>query len=285
MPDPAEAIPAPVLIMVAPNGARRTRADHPALPMTALELAETAAACAEQGACAIHAHVRDASGRHVLDAGLYREAIAAIRARVGDGMVVQITTEAVGRYAPAEQQALVRELRPGAVSVGLREILAGGEDEGCAFLRWAGQEGIAVQHILYDREDLDRFADLRRRSPLGAARPRLLFVLGRYAPDQESSPRDLDVFLDGLKRHELDDAIWMVCAFGRGETAALAAAIAAGGHARVGFENSLWNADGSLARDNAERVAAIAGLARKAGRAPANADQARSILGIARRIR
>ncbi len=52
----------------------------------------------------------------------------------------------------------------------------------------------------------------------------------------------------------------MVCAFGHGETAALAAALKAGGKARVGFENSLWNADGSLARDNAERVAAIAAL-------------------------
>ncbi|MDZ4135170.1 MAG: 3-keto-5-aminohexanoate cleavage protein, partial [Paracoccaceae bacterium] len=51
-----------------------------------------------------------------------------------------------------------------------------------------------------------------------------------------------------------------LCAFGAAETACLAAAFAQGGKARVGFENSLWHADGSLARDNAERVAAIAAL-------------------------
>ena len=37
-PDGAQAKQPPVVICVAPNGARRTRKDHPALPMTAAEL-------------------------------------------------------------------------------------------------------------------------------------------------------------------------------------------------------------------------------------------------------
>ena len=45
---------------------------------------------------------------------------------------------------------------------------------------------------------------------------------------------------------------------GAQETARLI--VEAGGKARVGFENSLWNADGSVAADNAERVRAIAAL-------------------------
>ena len=59
-------------------------------------------------------------------------------------------------------------------------------------------------------------------------------------------PRDLDGFLEAAEDLPVA-ADWMVCAFGRGETAALAAALAAGGKARVGFENSLWHTDGSLA--------------------------------------
>lgn len=51
---------------------------------------------------------------------------------------------------------------------------------------------------------------------------------------------------------------------------------------RVGFENSLWHADGSLARDNAERVAAIVEAAGRTGRPIASAAQALDILGIAR---
>ncbi|MBN9241421.1 MAG: 3-keto-5-aminohexanoate cleavage protein [Mesorhizobium sp.] len=271
----------PLVIMVAPNGARRTKADHPALPTTAAELAETAAACLDAGAAAIHLHVRDAQARHVLDAELYREAIAAVRARTGAAMAVQITTESMGRYSPTEQMDLVRKLRPAAVSMALRELLTGGEAGPSAFYAWASDNRIAVQHILYDHADLDRFAELRRRGLRPESRPQLLFVLGRYALNQESRPQDLDAFLEGLDHHGLrNEAVWSVCAFGRGETAALAAAIEGGGHVRVGFENSLWNADGSVARDNAERVAAIAALARRIGRPVASGPEAREILGI-----
>jgi uncharacterized protein (DUF849 family) len=48
-----------------------------------------------------------------------------------------------------------------------------------------------------------------------------------------------------------------VCAFGQNETTCLRAAYLAGGKVRIGFENSLLNADGSFAADNAERVAEI----------------------------
>ncbi|MEC8515837.1 MAG: 3-keto-5-aminohexanoate cleavage protein, partial [Pseudomonadota bacterium] len=58
-------------LMVAPNGARRTKADHPAIPVTIQETVETALACAAVGAQAMHLHVRDADQQHVLDAGLY----------------------------------------------------------------------------------------------------------------------------------------------------------------------------------------------------------------------
>jgi uncharacterized protein (DUF849 family) len=265
--------------MVAPNGARRTKKDHLALPMTALELAETAAACLAAGAAAMHVHVRDEAGAHVLDASRYAEAVAAIQERTDGQMLVQVTTEAVGRYSPSEQMDLVRSLRPAAVSVALREILGNGEAAASAFFAWTAEEGIAVQHILYDGADLDKFAELHHRGSLGAiAQPRLLFALGRYAPDQESRPEDLDVFLEGLERHRLS-AVWSVCAFGRGESSALAAALARGGHVRVGFENSLWNSDGCIARDNAERVTAIARMARTLGRALASAHQGRAILG------
>ena len=94
--------PLPVL-MVAPNGARRTKADHPALPVSVAETVEAALACHEAGAGGLHAHVRDRQGAHVLDAGLYRELIAEMGLRA-PAMAVQITTEAVGRYSPAEQR-------------------------------------------------------------------------------------------------------------------------------------------------------------------------------------
>ena len=52
-------------IAVAPNGARRTKADHPRLPMTPAEIAREAAAAREAGAAMLHLHIRDLSLIHI----------------------------------------------------------------------------------------------------------------------------------------------------------------------------------------------------------------------------
>ena len=45
--------------MVAPNGARPTKKDHPAVPVTISETVETAKACFKSGATGIQFHMRD----------------------------------------------------------------------------------------------------------------------------------------------------------------------------------------------------------------------------------
>ena len=101
-----------LVIMVAPNGARRIKADHPRLPITPAEIADEAVPCAEAGASVLHVHVRSDDGRHTLDAELYRAAIDAVRQRLGERMVIQVTTEAVGRYGPAEQRRWCASFAP-----------------------------------------------------------------------------------------------------------------------------------------------------------------------------
>jgi 3-keto-5-aminohexanoate cleavage enzyme len=118
-----------VVVAVAPNGGRRTKADHPALPITADELARAAAQCLEHGASMVHLHVRDAEGKHCLNVDAYRSAIARICRAVGDRLVIQITSEALGRYSPAEQRAVVLETNPEAVSLALRELAPEKADE------------------------------------------------------------------------------------------------------------------------------------------------------------
>ena len=111
-----------MMIAVAPNGARRQKADHQALPITPAELAETAVECQDAGASMIHLHVRDDQGGHLLDAQAYRVATAAVRDAVGPDMIIQVTTEAVGIYSVDEQIAVVQELKPEAVSLAVREL-------------------------------------------------------------------------------------------------------------------------------------------------------------------
>jgi len=244
-------------LMVAPNGATRTKADHPAVPLSVAETVATARACFEAGAGGLHAHVRDTAGRHVLDAGLYRDLLDAMAEGV-PGMAVQVTTEAQGRYVPAEMRAMVAELQPAMVSVALREMLADDDTRAArAFYHDADAAGMAVQHILYDTADVRGFHDLRRDGTLpDLDAPQVLLVLGRYADGQQATPADLDAPLAALLG-ACPGADWAVCAFGARETACLQAARKRGGKCRVGFENNLLNADGRPARDNADRVAEV----------------------------
>ena len=269
-----------VMIMVAPNGARRTKADHPALPMTPEELARDAQACRQAGAAAIHMHVRGADGGHVLDAGLYGEATRAVQAATGGDMAVQITTEAVGVYTADQQMAVVRDAVPRAVSMALKELVPDDASKAAAgdFFRWMKEAGVSPQFILYEAGEVDRFFRLKEDGVIPFARPFLLFVLGRYTTDQQSEPGDLTPFLDALGER---DVPWAMCAFGRHELACAEAAVAAGGHVRVGFENNLHMADGSLAGSNADLVAATAESVRRLGCRVMSAQEAGTFMEAA----
>lgn len=256
---------APVFIGVAPNGARRTRADHPALPITPQDLAETATACASAGAAMIHLHVRDEALAHTLGAGRYRAAIDAIRDAAGASIVVQITTEAVGRYAPPAQMQAVRDIGPAFASCALRELCRNEADEPAygAFLTECMEKRIAIQHILYEPAELIRFLVLRDRAIIPGARPSVLLVCGR-----DDTGRSVTERLAGFDAAGLDQAgaDIMVCGFAAMEHAVTDAAAARGWSVRVGFENNLVRRDGVVYRDNADSVAAAAAILKNAGR-------------------
>lgn len=263
----------PLIITVAPNGAYKQRADHAQLPITAETLAQTAKRCLDAGAAMLHLHIRDAAGRHSLDVEGYREALRLTRAAVGDAMVLQITSEAAKVYQAPAQIAMVRELRPEAVSVALRELDQPeiGEAGLSAFFGWLAAERVMTQVILYDVADVRRWQALRAAGVIGEAPWFLLFVLGRYSAGQTSSPHDLLPFVAAHTGAEP----WAVCAFGAAEHACMTTAAALGGHVRVGFENNLYLKTGALAPDNAALVTQAADAARCLALPLATAQQVR----------
>ncbi len=263
-----------VVIAVAPNGGRRTKADHPAIPLTPGELSRTAAECLDAGAAMIHVHVRKPDGAHLLDADAYRAAIAAIRGEVGDRLVIQITSEALGIYTPAQQRAVVRAVKPEAVSLALRELAPDAEEEGAfgELLLWLKRQRAAPQIILYSPEEAVRLSQLQRRGVVPFDDIPVLYVLGRYASGQTARPSDLLPFLaPGAPPFDP----WSLCAFGRHETACVVAGALMGGHARVGFENNFMLPDGAVARANSDLVAAAKLALEKCGLAACAADELR----------
>jgi len=162
------------------------------------------------------------------------------------------------------------------VSLALAELIPdeAAVTEAGAFLEWLRLERIAPQYILYAPDEVVRFQDLHRRGVIPQRQPFTLFVLGRHTEQTAVGPRDLLAYLDA---HE-PDCPWSVCAFGPREAACVLTAAGLGGHARVGFENNLWLADGRLAATNAQLVGQVSAGARLLGREIADVETARAFL-------
>lgn len=268
-----------LILAVAPNGSRRDKTDHPAIPLTKEEILREAPRWRDAGASVLHLHVRDRDGRHSLDPDAYRDLFAALRNAIGGDMVLQMTTEAGGVFAREAQLASLRAVRPEAASIALREIAPDETDKrGFAeLLGWMRREKIAPQLILYDREDLHRLIAWTQDGTVDGPALSVLFVLGRYASGQQSNPVDLLSFL-GVAPLPFRD--WMVCAFGRQEARCAALAALLGGHVRVGFENNVHLPDGEIAKDNAESVRATAAMLKTLHMEIGDAGDARALWRI-----
>ena len=239
-------------VLVAPNGARKTKADHPRIPLSHAEIVKESLACFAAGAAGVHLHVRNDDGTHCLDIHRYAKLLDTLRAEA-PGLYLQMTTEAVGIYSPAEQRAVVDALHPDGVSIAVREMAA--EPNTTLLADWyasTSQRGVEIQHIIYDLSDLQTLMAWSAQGIVDSALS-VLIVLGRYHPTQQSSPADLDAIHPSIAAcHAISQR--MVCAFGHTEQACLLYAIQQGYDARIGFENNHFRADGSIADNNVEQL-------------------------------
>jgi 3-keto-5-aminohexanoate cleavage enzyme len=267
-----------MMIAVAPNGARKQKEDHSALPITPAELAAAAFECSDAGASMIHLHVRDAQGAHSLDVDRYRAATAAVRDAAGDEMIIQVTTEAVGVYSIDQQIDMVQRLKPEAVSLAVRELCPQESDEVKAahFFAWLQKERVAAQYILYSADDVRRFDALRRSGVIPGDTLSVLYVLGRYHEAGASSAAELLPMLGAMD----SSVIWSVCAFGATEAVCMLVAAGLGGHARVGFENNIQLLQGSIAATNGALIAQVVDNLGAMARRAASGSEARSLLGM-----
>ena len=245
--------------MVAPNGARPLKKDHPEVPITIPEIVKTGKSCFESGAGAIHFHIRDKQGEHILDPGLCKEALSELN-KIVPKMHLQITTEAVGRYSPNQMRKLAYDVTPPGISIGIREMIPTRKlsTHDIDFYQKLEASGTKVQHICYEPEDVDLLSELLKESKLPKSGTWCMFVIGHYS-GRLSVPENISKFISKLKKNDID-ADWAVCAFGKEETTCLETAIKLGGKIRVGFENSLLMPDGTIAPDNETKVKAANAL-------------------------
>lgn len=241
-----------VPIGVAPGGDWASNAGLPPVPRAAAALATAARDCAAAGASWFQIQLRDDDGRVSLDAGRYRESFEAVRAAVGDALLLQLGTEAATGAAPEELMALVRAVTPDAVSLSVREIFGGAVAEPVVvrFVSDLAEQGVAVQFVVGDEADAHRLAAVDSHAGGFLGRAELLLALGSVTQQRPARARDLLALLPSVP----SSWRWSVGAVGSTERVCLSAAAALGGGLRTGFETNRWHPDGCPAADNAELV-------------------------------
>ena len=230
------------------NGSRRPGA-HPALPLTAADLAAAALAAAEAGAFAVHVHPRLPDGSETLDAGACGEAVAAIRAAC-PRLPVGLSTGAWIESDPDRRVALVAawDPKPDFVSVNLHEPGA------LELVRTLPGAGIGVEAGVWTAMSARRLVE----EELAGRCVRVLVEPQEAEPAAAlATVAAVDAVLDAagvlLQRvyHGQEGTAWPV----------IEAMLARGRDVRVGLEDVLTLPDGRPARDNAELVATAVALA------------------------
>lgn len=268
-----------VVITAAIVGAEVTRAQTPYVPYTASEIAAEARRCVDAGAAIVHLHVRTPDGAPSQDAGLFREAVAAIRARCD--VVVQVSTGgAVGmgleeRLGGLAAQPEMATLNCGSINFGdeVFENSMPSMREVAARIRRAG----AVPELeLYELGHLDNARMLEREGLI--AQPFWVQLVLGVPGALGARPRVLEFFVEELPK----GTHWGVAAVGRHQTPMVQLALTLGGHVRVGLEDNIYLQKGVLAEGSAPFVARAVTWARERGRTPATPAEVRAALRAAK---
>ena len=266
----------PLLITCAPVGAELSPEQTPHLAVTPMQLGEVAAEVAEAGASLIHVHCRNDDGSNTHEVARFRAAYEAIRAK--SDLIVQFSTGGAIGMTPQERAAVL-QLRPEMATLTCGSVNFGDEIFENSFpimrtIAGAMKEfGVKPELEIFDKGHL---ANARRLAAEGALTlpQHVDFVLG-VPGALEASVENLCDLLRDLP----EGCTWSVAGIGRHQLPLAMAAIAMGGHVRVGLEDNIYYSKGRLAT-NGELVARIVRIANEAGRPVATPEQAREILSL-----
>jgi uncharacterized protein (DUF849 family) len=267
------------LITVAPTGAETAKADAPALPVTLDELVSTAKACQAAGAGLIHIHIRDSEARPTLDVERLRATVQAVREATD--LVVQLSTGGAvtdpytARLAVLEADPDSCSLTCGSVNFG-SDVFLNPWDFMVELYRETQAREIVPEFELFDLGHvtaLNRLLDKEGLPYGGRVHCDLVLGVPGGAPGTTAAVVAMASQLPA-------GASWSATGVGRSTLPVALAALSAGGHLRVGMEDTLTFEPGRPVRDNAELVERAATLATLALRPPMTTDEARALLNV-----
>ena len=271
------------------------------LPITPEEISDACLGAAEAGAAIVHIHVREpGSGKPSMELGYYREVVERIRAK-NTQLILNITTGPGGRFVPSPDEPRVAApgttlmapekrvehiavLRPEICTIDLNTMNSGKEvviNTPANVRRMAKvmrDAGVKPEVELFDSGDIALMNDLLKDGTLEG--PVLCsFVMGvRYG--FQPSPETVIYARNILP----SDAQFTAIGIGRAAFTAAAQSYLAGGHVRVGLEDSVYLSRGQLAPSNAAMVEKVRRMIEDLGAQIMTASETREMLGFPARL-
>ncbi|MCM4077267.1 3-keto-5-aminohexanoate cleavage protein [Paractinoplanes hotanensis] len=270
------------VITVAPTGAESSKADVPALPVTLDELVATAKECEALGAAIIHVHIRDADAQPTLDQGRLRATVSALRESTG--LIVQLSSGGAATDPEGDRLAVL-DAGPEMASCTMGTVNFG---DGVFLNRWAfivdlhtrmQERGIVPEYEIFDLGQLTTLQRLLGKYglPFGG-HVHVDLVMG--VPGGMPATAAALVACEQAIRDLPAGTTFSATGIGRGTIPVMLAALSAGGHLRVGMEDTVTYAKGRPVESNMQLVARAVGFAQLAQRPPLTARETRELLGI-----
>jgi uncharacterized protein (DUF849 family) len=286
-----------VIITCAVTGNLTTPEQTPHLPITPEQIAEACLGAADAGAAIVHIHVRDPlTGRPSMLLDHYSDVVQRIRARNPE-LILNITTGPGGRFVPSKDDPKIAAegttlmvpekrvehiaaLRPDICTLDLntmnsgREVVINTPDNVRRMAKVIAEAGVKPEIELFDSGDIalmrDLLGDGTLRGPVLCS-----FVMGvRYG--FQPAPETV-LYAREMLPH---DAEFTAVGIGKAAFTTVAQSYLAGGHVRVGLEDSVYLSRGRLATSNAEMVAKARRIVEDLGGAIATVEEARRIVGL-----
>jgi len=265
------------IITVAPTGPIATTADNPSLPVTPHQIAEAVKEAHDLGATVAHLHFRDEKEKPTADLEIARRTVELIRQQCP--ILIQLST-GVGLGIPFEARAALVELRPQMATLNPCSMTFGEAEFSNplpAVRKLAARMrelGVKPELEVYDTGHLDVCLQLWREGLL--VEPlQFSFVLG-VRGGMAATPDNLLMMVRRLP----PGAIWQVIAIGKANLELTAIALAMGGNARAGMEDTIHLRKGQLTPGNGPLVERAVGLARMLDRDVATVEESARNLGL-----
>jgi 3-keto-5-aminohexanoate cleavage enzyme len=271
-----------VIISCALTGAMTPKEKNPAVPVTPQEIADAAYESWKAGAAIVHLHMRDDEWKGTMDRDRFAETVRLIRQHEDCDVVINCTSS--GGFVFSEEERLVHFETIPEIEMGSCDIGSFNWADGQIF---DNNPGFLKKLLnVFNTHDIKPEVEIFDMGMLGNAKyyieklglikkpmwtQLVLGVLGGMDATVEN--------LLYLVRHLPENTVWSATGIGTAHLPIMYAALALGGHIRVGLEDNLYMARGQKAT-NPMMVERAVRVVKEFGKQPATPAEAREILGI-----